>query len=60
MFRSISIHSKRPLIQIEDNLNEVLNYVNKSSDIEFVLSDNSQDEYKKEFCKKFLLIILIT
>ena len=26
--------------------------MNKSSDIEFVLSDNSQDEYKKEFCKK--------
>ena len=52
MFRSISIHSNRPLLQIKDNLNNIMNYVDSSSDIEFVLSDNSLDKNKEKFCKK--------
>ena len=59
MFRSISIHSNRPLLQIKDNLNNIMNYVDSSSDIEFVLSDNSLDKNKENFAKKLILKTLI-
>ena len=51
MNRSICIHSNRNLNTVKDNIHSVINYVESSKEIEFVLSDNSQDEEKEKYFK---------